>query len=365
MQSPTKFRAVVIGAGLAFLILLQLLTNYPSFVEDYYSTGLYPFLTLFISSLSGAFHFSLSESALWFFVLIVLPVFVSRIISKKMSIARALLNMATTISVTVIVFYIFWGMNYFRMPLSAKLQLDQVPLDIDAFDSTFVDIISKANELNISYSIADLEHINAKIDSSYVPVLQELGIKPVPGTKVVKSFLANWLLNTTATSGWFSPFFHEVHYNSDLLVIELPFVLAHEKAHRMGYTSEAEANFLAYLVCLNSPEPLLRYSGYFSALGYFLQTSKKRTETHKKFVAMIAESVKLDMVAVLERWKSHLGFISDLSARSYDLYLRTNQVTGGRSNYSRVVDLIIKYRSKKLSSRTPKESTPDLHQPLP
>jgi len=365
MQSPTKFRAVVIGAGLAFLILLQLLTNYPSFIEDYYSTGLYPFLTLFISSLSGAFRFSLTETALWFLVLIILPVFVSRIFSRKMSISRALLNIASAISITVIVFYVFWGMNYFRLPLSAKLQLDQVPLDIDSFDSTFVDIIMQTNDLNISYSIEDLEEINAKVDSSYVPVLQELGIEAVPGTKVVKSFLANWLLNTTATSGWFSPFFHEVHYNSDLLVIELPFVLAHEKAHRMGYTSEAEANFLAYLVCLNSPAPLLKYSGYFSALGYFLQASKKRTEAHEKFAALIADGVKLDMVAVRERWKSHLGFFSELSAKSYDLYLRTNKVAGGRSNYSKVVDLIVKYRGKNSAHRLTKESTPDLRQGTP
>ncbi len=346
MQSSTKFRAGIIGLVLIFLTLLQLITTYPTFVEKYYSNGVYPFIALFLSNFSGAFDFSLSETAVFFVVLILLPVGFHRVFTRKISISRALLNMATVVSIVIVAFYLLWGLNYFRVPLTAKMQLDRVPLSIDAFDSTFVDIIEEANQLNLSYAVKEVQEINSEIDSSYRQVFEQLGIAWVHGSNVTKTLMANWFLNKTSTSGWFSPFFHEVHYNSELLIIELPFVLAHEKAHRMGYTSEAEANFLAYLVCVNSTDPLIRYSGYFSTLGYFLQSSRKMREKREHFTGLISEGVKLDLVAVRERWKSHLGFFSNLSSKGYDLYLRANQVQEGRLSYSRVVDMIVKYRSK-------------------
>ncbi len=36
----------------------------------------------------------------------------------------------------------------------------------------------------------------------------------------------------------------------------------------MGYYKEHEANFLAYLACVTSDDPVLRYSGYYNILYY-------------------------------------------------------------------------------------------------
>jgi len=233
-----------------------------------------------------------------------------------------------------------------RQPLTSKLDLENVQLEIDAFDSTFVQIIRQGNELNLKYSIQKIEHINTDIDSSYDEILSQLGLKKIPRNRSTKQFVGNWLLNLTTTSGFFSPLFHEIHYNRDMLIFELPFVLAHEKAHQMGYTSEAEANFLAYLVCTNAREHLVRYSGYFSLLGYFLSSLGKDKSREKFFTSLINEGVKLDIQAVRERWKGHEGLISKSLSKSYDLYLKANQIKEGIQNYSRVVDLVIRYYGK-------------------
>ncbi len=336
----------MIGNALSVFLLVQLLAQYPSFVETYYSNGLYPVLTLFVSGITNQLPFSLTEVSLWIVLLLIIPLIVKRVWTKKMTLSRLLLNLATGASLLVVWFYLSWGINYLRMPLMSKLKLDSVALEIDALDSTCVDIITSANELNFSYSIRNLDEINQMVEASYVEVLQDLGLKKVPGSKHVKEFLGNWMLNKTTTSGWFSPFFHEVHYNSDLLVVETPFVIAHEKAHQMGYTNEGECNFLAYLVCLNSADPLIRYSGYFNVLGYFLQGLKQNQEKRKQYVEMISDGVRLDLSAVQQRWKSHVGFVSNLSDKGYDLYLKANQVKEGKQSYSRVVDLIIKYNAR-------------------
>lgn len=343
MQSPTKLRAGIIGVALTFFLVLQLLPKYPNFVENYYSNGLYPLLDLIVSNFSNQFPFSLSELSFWFVLLFGIPFIISRIRTKKMNISRILLNLATTISVVFVWFYLFWGINYFRIPLQSKLQLENVQLPIDAFDSTFVKIVSQANTLNVSYSIEEVTGIDAVVQSSYEKVLANLGIKTTLNQRKLKTFAVNWLLNETTTSGWFSPFFHEVHYNRDLLVFELPFVIAHEQAHKLGFTSEAEANFLAYLVCTNSTDPLVQYSGYFNLLGHFLHYLKGDKEKREFFTNLINQRVKLDLAAVRQRWKSHQGFVSNISDKSYDLYLKANHVSEGVQNYSRVVDLIVRY----------------------
>ncbi|MFQ5674709.1 MAG: DUF3810 domain-containing protein [bacterium] len=346
MRSPTKLRAGVIGVALSFYLLLQLLSNYPESVEKYYTNGIYPTLALIFSKISGPLPFSLTELLLWGAIFVGLSQTINRIKQRKLRLGPLVLNVLSFASLVYIWFYLFWGINYMRLPLRARLDLETVHLEMDSFDSTFVDIIRNGNHLNLAYSMRDIDEINANIDSSYGEVFSKLGLKLFKHIQHGKTFVGNWIFNETTTSGFFSPFFHEIHYNRDMLVFELPFVLAHEKAHFLGYTSEAEANFLAYLVCINAKEPLVRYSGYFSLLNYFFLSLGDDKERQKTFAALLNDGVKLDLVAVRERWMSHAGVISRFSSKGYDLYLKANQVAEGIQNYSKVVDLIIRYYGK-------------------
>lgn len=342
MKPETKSRAGLIGLALTFFLLLQLLSQYPRFVENYYSNGLYPHLTKTISGVSGNLPFSLTEAALWGALIFVIAA-LRRFRRRRVAITTVLLNLLIIGCFIYIWFYVSWGINYFREPLKSKLKMNQIQMPIDAFDSTFVRIIEKSNELNLAYPIRTTDEVNAAIEASYEKLLGELGLRLVPGYKGVKTFVGNWLLNKTTTTGFFSPFFHEVHYNKDLLIFEQPFVIAHEKAHQMGYTSEAEANFLAFLVCTNSDDPLVQYSGYFSLLNYFLGNVLEDQARQDLFYTKLDEGVKLDRQAVRERWKSHVGWISTAADKGYDLYLKANRVPDGIRSYSRVVDMVIRY----------------------
>jgi len=346
MKSPIKLRAGIIGLALAFYLLIQVLAQFPNFVEDYYSNGLYPIMAIVISSVSSVFPFSLSEISLWLVLLFGIPFVVNRIRKQRMPAGRVFMNLLTTTAVFYVWFNLFWGINYLRPPLRTKLQLDTVQLEIDAFDSTFAEIIRRANDLNFGYSIQDIRQINSLIDSSYQNVFQELKLRPVAHQKSIKRFAVNWLLNATTTSGWFSPLFHEIHFNSDLLIFELPFVLAHEKAHQLGITNEADANFLAHLVCARARDPLIQYSGYFEVLGYFFGNVRNNPEKQRHYKDLLKEGVKLDLRAVEERWKSHAGFVSKASYKFYDLYLKANDVREGIQSYSWVVGMLVRYYEK-------------------
>lgn len=70
------------------------------------------------------------------------------------------------------------------------------------------------------------------------------------------------------------PFFSEFNLNTELPFIQYPSCYAHELAHRLGIASEAEANLYAYMICIRSSSPIVRFSGYFSLLGYVMQSAR-------------------------------------------------------------------------------------------
>jgi len=343
MQAPTKVRAGIIGAALAFFLLVQWLAVYPDLIERFYSNGLYPLLTLVVTGITGQFPFSITEFSVGFCLLVLAPVYISRIIRGKVKFTRALLNLTVFFSLFIVWFYLSWGLNYLRVPLTKKLKLNKVQLEMDSFDSTFAELVKQTNALNLLYTVRTVDEINDIIENSYSEVLDSLGLATVPGAKAIKTLTNNWVLNKTTTSGFFSPFFHEVHYNNEMLVIEMPFTIAHEKAHQMGYTNEAEANFLAHLVCINAEDALVKYSGYFSVLGYFFGSPSAKREAPE---FQLTEGVQLDFKVLSDRWRGHRGVISEFSSASYELYLKANRVKEGRKNYGAVVDLIIKHYAK-------------------
>ena len=167
----------------------------------------------------------------------------------------------------------------------------------------------------------------------------------MPGKRPPKLLLFRGLFDYTLTSGMFGPFFHEVHLNAELLPVELPFVLAHEKAHQMGFAREAEADFLAALACWMSADSAVQYSGYFSVLGHFWPRAAGFAD-HDSLRERIRPEVRADFAAVRQRYQKYQGAIADISHKSYDAYLRANRVEGGMQNYHDVVDLIVRWRAR-------------------
>src|SRR5262249_13807619 len=88
--------------------------------------------------------------------------------------------------------------------------------------------------------------------------------------QLVLSSLATW----AGITGFYIPFTGEVTFNPDVPAFDLPMAIAHHKAHQRGYAREDEANFIGYLVCINSTEPYVRYSGYLFGLKVLDTLSK-------------------------------------------------------------------------------------------
>ncbi len=334
---------------LALVILfLFWISLQPDFIEEKYTHFFYVFITRGLTGLTGRFAFSLSEIALYVSILgvILLLGFAVWRQEWQLSLAAALWWAA----VTVIWFYLVWGCNYFRLPLVKQLQLDAENLTPDslALRENLLWSITMTNAAWREIPAWDLKSLNEEIEKSYRPVCATLQIALMPGQRRPKFLLFPGWFNYTLTSGMFGPFFHEIHLNSELLPVELPFVLAHEKAHQMGFAREAEANFLAALACWMSADSAVQYSGSFAVLGHFWSQAAGFSD-RDTLRESIRPEVLADFAAVRQRYQKYRGAVSDFSHKSYDVYLRVNRVEGGTKNYNEVTDLIMRWRAWKTS----------------
>jgi hypothetical protein len=85
-----------------------------------------------------------------------------------------------------------------------------------------------------------------------------------------KPLVLSKLLYGRGLLGYFSPHTQEVNYTYVAPNVQLPYAIAHEKAHALGIQREDEAAFLGYLACAYSDNEAIRQSGYWHVLTLLL-----------------------------------------------------------------------------------------------
>ena len=328
----------------SLFVLVQALSRFPGAVETGYTRFIYAGLTAFLTGITGRVPFSISEISLYLATGGVVFLIARSI--RRRAWQAGVTALGQFLAIVLAWFYLGWGLNYFRLPVDEQL----------GFANEHAEPDSLALRQNLEWSLTatnttwrqvpawKIDRLDDEIEACYKRVYEALRLPLMPGKRPPKFPLISGVLNYTLTSGIFGPFWHEIHLSSSLLPIELPFVLAHEKAHQMGYARESEANFLAALVCLASADSSVQYSGYFALLGSFFRRAGEFSDRDSLLHAIRPE-VRADFKAVRERVQKYQGAVSEVSWKTYDTYLRVNKVEGGTKNYGDVVSLMIRWRA--------------------
>lgn len=335
---------LMMGLVVATLVLCGLLTlfsRFPQLAEKLYTRFFYAGLARVLSPLSAQFPFSLSEVAIYVAILLLLFRLVLNF--KRRRFGKAALELLGGVAVIVLWFYFAWGFNYLRPPIEQQLDFAAAAPDSAALRENFLWCIDEANRRWQVVAPWDLSTLDNEIEKDYSSVFSTLNLPAIAGRWPPKFPLFPGLLDYTLTSGIFGPFFHEVHLNAHLLPVEMPFVLAHEKAHGRGFARESEASFIALLVCLRSPNTAIQYSAYFSLLGHCKQRYRPYAD-YDSLKQIIRPEITADFAAVWSRVEKYMGPVAEFSHKGYDVYLRANQVEGGAANYADVVDLVAGWR---------------------
>ena len=170
-------------------------------------------------------------------------------------------------------FYLAWGLNYSQKDFYGRTNIPYTPEIFQSFVDNYID------KLNASYT--DVTSIDEPLVCresvhGYNQISDTLGIhRPPHSSPRVKTMLFTPFISMVSVTGSMGPFFCEFTLNGDLLPPQYPATYAHELAHFLGITSEAEANFYAYQVCTRSQVKEIRFSGYFSVLPHVLGNARR------------------------------------------------------------------------------------------
>ena len=160
----------------------------------------------------------------------------------------------------------------------------------------------------------------------------------------VKPVLVSEVMSYMHITGVYSFFTGEANLNVNFPAYTLPHTAAHEMAHQRGIAREDEANFMAFLVCIRSDDPYIRYSGYLNAYEYVASALYRADkDLYYQAVTRLGESVKAELVAYSEFYDQYRdSTVSQVSGAVNDSYLQS-QGTPGTISYGMVVDLTVAY----------------------
>jgi hypothetical protein len=345
IKKPVSTKKIILSVWPFLLALFVFVgvkvgVKHNGFIEANYSEKVYPVIARLFSSFSHLFPFSLWD-IFWSIVILLVIGGIVLIIFKKIKPGWYFLKILQTVAFLYAFFYVSWGFNYFRPGIAKRLNWTQSSNSEDFFKEVIDSVVVMTNRNYISLSSGEYTHFDTVVEESYRKNSNSLGISYPNGVRRPKKMIFSSFFSKLGVSGYFGPFFNEIHLNSYLLPLDYPFVLSHEKAHQFGVTSEAEANFVAFVICINSDDQKLKYSGCQSLLLYFLKDATHRKDYHEIF-----DKIDKRVISDLRmRQKYYLGIqnenMSDMQSRANDAYLKVNNIEKGVKNYDLVVSLVL------------------------
>jgi hypothetical protein len=118
-------------------------------------------------------------------------------------------------------------------------------------------------------------------------------------------------------------------------------------AHSYGVTNEGEANFIAWVICGNSDDPLLRYSAQLRLLMYQIRDYYKMDpEDYKLFLKSLDLGVKKDMISIREASEAIQPISYELSRKTNDVFLKSQGVKAGIKSYQQLPMLAYAWRRR-------------------
>jgi hypothetical protein len=339
MSKAIKILWPFIPALITFFCIKLAVRN-PQIVEKYYSNGFYPIISKIFSSVSRLIGISLWDVS-WLLTILLFISGLLLVILKTIKPGCYILRVWQAAALFYSFFYISWGFNYFRPDIGTRIGWEKIKVNENMFRTVLDSLIVQTNRNYSEISICDYASINNLVEDSYQRNSAWLGINYPNGYRRTKTMLLSSLFLKFGISGYFGPFFNEVHLNYYLLPSDYPFTLSHEKAHQFGIASEAEANLAAFVVCTSSEDSRLKYSAYRTLLQYFLSDASSFKD-YPDYEKKIDKRVIMDLKF---RQRYYLGLrnkaFENAQTFIYNIFLKSNHISKGVMNYNQVVELVL------------------------
>lgn len=368
-SSPSEFTCF---ADMSFLRI-----RYPNFYTD----KLFYYISWPIKKVIAYFPFSVAEIALyasiaailfWFIKMLVGTVHAGRrcYIRKKQNVpiegfsllqplVQLVLRLSSFICVIVSAFVLFGGINYTSLTFSEKAGYELEEADVDQLSQLCRLLSARAAAARLTLALEADGTINENyadynpfrlIDDAldaYQNLPEEYAYlkRDYPRAKLAVSSPVMSNIHITGIYPYIIP---EAVVNAQTPIMSLPHTICHEMAHQRGFAREDEANYIAYLACIHSDNPLFVYSGYYTAFTYAMdQLYLYDQKSWQEISSATASGIWLDNLEESNFWQQYQTVSSEFTGSVNDTYLTVMDVDDGVHSYGRMIDLILAEEKQK------------------
>ncbi len=346
---------VIYALTLVSAILYFFFTRFPTFADSFNGT-VAAFGRRALATLTSWIPFSLAE-----LLLILLPFAVALLIFIAVkyfcdSARSAWVFLGTVFSgvcVIAILFVWVFAPGYYARPLDQKLDLERQEVSAEELYKTAellrAELEALAPEIVFSESGASImpysrDEMSEKLMAAYAKLserqdfIQHFDSRPKP---VLMSVGMSYMHIT----GVYSFFTGEANINVDFPDYTIPYTAAHELAHQRGIAREDEANFVAFLACMESDDPYIRYSAYLNVYEYVVaKLASANRELYNKTYGALPREIVLERVAYskfFDKYRENIA--ATVTEATNNAYLQSQGSVEGTRSYGMVVDLTVAY----------------------
>lgn len=251
-----------------------------------------------------------------------------------------------------------FGLNYYAGDLADDIRLDVREYTITELEKATVFYRDQANELahqiprdkNKLPDYPTFEELAESCGEGFRVLIHEKNIPVFAGSTLpVKKLGWSDMYTSMGIAGFTFGITGEAAVNPQMPIVTLPFTMCHEMAHRMSIASEQDANFAAYLACINNPDPKIQYAGAFMAYLYcYNALASNTTSTAQKCAADVRKGMDPLFAQDMADYNAFLigsqkEEAVEIADTVNDTYLKSSGEEEGIASYGTVCDLLVSW----------------------
>lgn len=341
--------------GILVYVLARIFPAFAEFWARYPSQG----IRFVLGKVTSILPFSTAEWVIFSSPVLIAGYFFfsARSMKKNKSVRnyyRWMLSLVCILLTIVTLFFTAFGPCYFRYGLDHNLGIAKRPVSAqELYDTAKIvsDEIKKFKD-DLQFDIHGACIMPYDYDTLVEKVNEAYGKYAATADHVghfdtyAKPMAISPLFTYTHISGIYTFMTGEVNININYPDFIRPFTIAHEFSHQRGIAREDEANFAAYLVCIESEDAFVRYSGYSNLLQYLTDALYKADrDLYSKFRSREMPDVVSKEFSAYSAFfdKYRESTASKVTGTVNNTFLGSQGQSAGTKSYGLVVDLAVAY----------------------
>ena len=342
----------VVFAVLPVVTLLHFIFFVSSDFAEWYVLTVGDFFRSVLAWITNFIPASVAECILILVPVIMIAMFVYGIRGDSDRVFRLFCGSLSALMVVYSLFVLTFAAGFYMRDIGEIFEIERRDLTVDELYSAALIAAEEANEAYRSIDgrgpkstvmCMSINEMNDTLLDAFDTVSEKYDY-PATMYSRVKPVVHSEPMTYTHISGVYTFFTGEANINVNYPDFVIPFTAAHELSHQRGVSRENEANFVAFLVCMESDNPYIRYSGYLNMFRYMAGAlSSVAPDRISELYSRLDSGVVNELASYSKFFDKYRDNVAaDISDAVNDTYLTVMDGTDSRS-YGMVVDLAVVY----------------------